>query len=105
MECIEMAVHIPRFQKRNEPASFMLSVPTKCQNYNVIWHGCPSYILCILCDSRNFIIIISVNLSERKKALKYGSKILLLIETPFPLCPRTLKSDSHGVWYVTVPSP
>lgn len=69
-------------------ARFMLSVPTKCQNYNAIWRGGPSYILCVLCDSRDFIIRISVNLSEKKKNLKYGSKILLLIETPFPFGPR-----------------
>lgn len=48
-------------------ARFVLSVPTKCQIYNVIWRGGPFYILCVLCDSRDFIIRISVNLSGRKK--------------------------------------
>lgn len=64
-------------------ARFVLSVPTKCQNYNAIWRGGPSYILCALCDSRDFIIRISVNLSGRKKNLKYGSKILLLMRPLF----------------------
>lgn len=48
-------------------AIFVLSVPTKCQNYNVILCGGPSYSLCVLCDSRDFIIMISVNLSGKKK--------------------------------------